>query len=66
VAERRLRQAALLAAKLVVRPQRLTAVVVRRLQFALWMRRSRHLSTHDERVGSALRMFATSAAGERQ
>ncbi len=66
MADRRHRQAALLAAKLVVRPQRLRAVVARRLQFSLWMRRSRRLSAHDERVASALRTFATAAAGESQ
>jgi hypothetical protein len=66
VAERRLRRTALLAAKLVARPQRLRAVVVRRLQFSLWTRRGRHLSAHDERVASALRTFATAAAGEGQ
>jgi glycosyltransferase involved in cell wall biosynthesis len=56
--EGRHRQAALLAARLVVRPQRLWAVVARRVQFALWMRRSRRLAAGDRRVVAALSALA--------
>ena len=61
LAEGRRRQAARLAVGLVARPQRLWAVVARRLQFALWIRRSRHLAAHDQRVVAALR--ASGGAG---
>jgi hypothetical protein len=60
LAEGKHRQAALLAARLVARPQRLWAVVARRVQFALWMRRSRRLVAHDQRVIAALRALAAS------
>jgi len=65
VSQGRHRQAAVLAARLVARPQRLWAVVVRRVQFALWMRRSRRLAVHDRRVSAALRALAA-ADGERR
>jgi hypothetical protein len=58
LAEGRRRQAAGLAAGLVARPQRLWAVVARRVQVALWTRRGRHLAAHDQRVVAALRAFA--------
>lgn len=64
VSERRYRQAALLAGRLVAHPQRLRAVVARRLQFSLWMRRSRHLATRDARVAPALRAFAAAPTGD--
>jgi glycosyltransferase involved in cell wall biosynthesis len=57
LADGRRGQAALLAARLVVRPQRLWAVVARRVQFALWMRRGRRVAA-DRRVGPALRAFS--------
>jgi GT2 family glycosyltransferase len=60
----RYRQAARLAGRLVAHPQRLRAVVARRLQFSLWMRRSRHLATRDARVAEALRTFAAAPSGE--
>jgi glycosyltransferase involved in cell wall biosynthesis len=59
MSEGRHRQAAVLAARLVARPQRLWAVVVRRVQFALWMRRSRRLAASDRRVVAALAELAT-------
>lgn len=61
LAEGRRRQAALLAAGLVARPQRLRAVVARRVQFALWNRRGRRLAAHDERVVAALHASARAA-----
>jgi glycosyltransferase involved in cell wall biosynthesis len=60
LAEGRRRQAARLAAGLVARPQRLWAVVARRVQFALWKRRSR-LAVHDQRVVAALQASARAA-----
>jgi hypothetical protein len=63
VSEGRHRQAAVLAARLVARPQRLWAVLVRRMQFALWMRRSRRLAARDQRVVTALAEMAA-ANGE--
>lgn len=66
LAARQRRRAVMLAAKLVARPQRLWAVVARRVQFALWMRRSRRLASRDQRVIAALRAQAVAApSGER-
>ncbi len=65
VYEGRHRQAAVLAARLIGRPQRLWAVVVRRFQFALWMRRSRRLAVSDLRVAAALEAMAGSNGGQR-
>jgi glycosyltransferase involved in cell wall biosynthesis len=64
LAEGQRRKAAVLAVKLVARPQRLWAVVARRVQFALWMRRSRRLASRDQRVVAALEALAT-PSGER-
>jgi glycosyltransferase involved in cell wall biosynthesis len=64
LAEGQRRKAAVLAVKLVARPQRLWAVVARRVQFALWMRRSRRLASRDQRVVAALEALAT-PCGER-
>ena len=63
VSEGRHRQAAVLAARLIARPQRLWAVVVRRIQFALWMRRSRRLAASDLRVAAALEAMAGGEGG---
>jgi glycosyltransferase involved in cell wall biosynthesis len=63
VSEGRHGQAAVLAARLIGRPQRLWAVLVRRLQFALWMRRSRRLAASDLRVATALQAMAGSDGG---
>lgn len=65
LAQGRRREAALLAARLVARPQRLWAVVARRVQFALWMRRSRRLAAHDHRVIAALEAFGAASADRR-
>lgn len=61
LSEGRYREAAAVTAKLLGHPQRLRAVVARRVQFSLWMRRSRHLATRDARVAPALRAFAFAA-----
>jgi glycosyltransferase involved in cell wall biosynthesis len=63
MSEGRHRQAAVLAARLVARPHRLWAVLMRRVQFALWMRRSRRLAARDQRVVAAL---ADMAAANRE
>lgn len=65
MSEGRHRHAALLAARLVARPQRLWAVVARRLQFALWMRRSRRLAERDQRVAAALEVIAATEGSRR-
>jgi GT2 family glycosyltransferase len=64
LAEGRRREAGLLAARLVARPQRLWAVVARRLQFSLWRRRSRRLAAHDPRVAGALQASPAAASKE--
>jgi GT2 family glycosyltransferase len=66
LAEGRHRQAGLLAARLVARPQRLRAVVARRLQFSLWRRRSRRLAAHDPRVAGALQALTAALSEERR
>ena len=63
MSEGRHRQAAVLAVRLVARPHRLSAVLMRRVQFALWTRRSRRLATRDQRVVAAL---ADMAAANRE
>jgi glycosyltransferase involved in cell wall biosynthesis len=57
-------QAALLAARLVARPQRLWAVVARRVQFSLWRHRSRRLAARDSRVAGALQGLSAALAEE--
>jgi glycosyltransferase involved in cell wall biosynthesis len=59
MSEGRHREAAVLATRLVARPQRLRAVLVRRVQFAVWMWRSRRLVARDQRIIAALRRVAT-------